>query len=35
LPAHQQFFRYAYFILNDMLTMPDENGLRRQVEDIY
>ncbi|WP_233176930.1 M23 family metallopeptidase [Ralstonia sp. ASV6] len=34
LPARQQFFRYAYFILNDMPTMPVESGLRRQVEDL-
>jgi predicted chitinase len=32
LAARQQFFRYAYFILNDAPTMPVENGLVRQTE---
>ncbi|OOV89199.1 hypothetical protein MF4836_34290 [Pseudomonas sp. MF4836] len=33
LPERQQFFRYVYFILNDVPTMPMENGLRRQLEE--
>ncbi|WP_322072169.1 hypothetical protein [Paraburkholderia bannensis] len=33
LAARQQFFRYAYFILNDVPTMPVENGLARQTEE--
>lgn len=34
LPARQQFFRCAYFILNDASVMSVENGLRLQVEDV-
>jgi len=33
LDDRQQFFRYAYFILNDAPNMPVENGLRRQIEN--
>ncbi len=33
LQDRQQFFRYAYFILNDAPDMPVENGLSRQLED--
>ncbi|QJP70236.1 peptidase M23 [Burkholderia glumae] len=33
LPARQQFFRYAYFMLNDDPNMPVDNELRIQVED--
>ncbi|MBC8726650.1 hypothetical protein F6X37_35715 [Paraburkholderia sp. 31.1] len=33
LPARQQFFRYAYFILNDVPIIPVEIGLVRQTEE--
>ncbi len=33
LPERQQFFRYTYFILNDVPTMSVESGLLRQTED--
>jgi predicted chitinase len=33
LPARQQFFRYAYFILGDTPKMPTDNTLERQTEE--
>lgn len=33
LPARRQFFRYAYFVLDDAAAMPMESGLIRQPED--
>ncbi|WP_042303127.1 hypothetical protein [Paraburkholderia kururiensis] len=33
LPARQQFFRYAYFILGDTPRMPTDSTLERQTEE--
>ncbi|WP_420873191.1 glycoside hydrolase family 19 protein, partial [Paraburkholderia kururiensis] len=33
LPARQQFFRYAYFILGDTPKMPTDSTLERQTEE--
>ncbi|CAM2192921.1 putative chitinase [Paraburkholderia kururiensis] len=33
LPARQQFFRYAYFILGDTPRMPTDDTLERQTEE--
>jgi predicted chitinase len=33
LPEREQFFRYAYFILNDVAQMPEGANLKLQTED--
>jgi hypothetical protein len=33
LPERQQFFRFAYFILDDRPSMSTEGGVMRQTED--